>query len=280
MAFQEKNAIMADSSLLKIRELSRSFGGIRAVDSLSFDVARGEITGLIGPNGAGKTTVFNLITGACQPDRGAGSIRLEGADLLGKHPHEIVRAGVSRTFQNIRLFGRMTCLENAMTPFLARGSSGPLQAFFRASSVRQEEKRAREAAFALLTEMGIAHVADRAASTLPYGFQRKLEIARALTCLTADAPRLLLLDEPAAGMNDVETRELGETIVRVRTNFGVTILLIEHHISLVMAVCSYIVVMDRGRLLAQGTPQAVRDDQRVVAAYLGRRGARGKETEA
>ncbi|MDR3231718.1 MAG: ABC transporter ATP-binding protein [Synergistaceae bacterium] len=256
--------------LLKVRDLSRSFGGIRAVDGLSFDAARGEITGLIGPNGAGKTTVFNLITGVCRPS--AGSIRLNGTDLTGARPDRIVRAGVARTFQNIRLFGRMTCLQNVMVPLLARGACGPFIAFFRTPAVRGEEARARAEALRIMAETGVADDAERTASTLPYGRQRRLEIARALACFPPDISRsrLLLLDEPAAGMNDAETRELAATIVRVREIFDVTVLLIEHHIDLVMDVCSRIVVMERGALLAEGTPRDVRNDERVITAYLGR----------
>jgi ABC-type branched-subunit amino acid transport system ATPase component len=265
------------TALLEVRQLSRSFGGIRAVDSLSFDVERGGITGLIGPNGAGKTTVFNLITGVYVPES-TGAVRLNGENLVGKRPHEIVRAGVSRTFQNIRLFNRMTCLENVMTPLLVRGASGPLAALLRAKPVRVEAAQAQAAALSILGEMGLADAADRVASTLPYGLQRKLEIARALACMptgvTGSQPRLLLLDEPAAGMNEAETHELGETILKVREDFDVTILLIEHHISLVMRVCTHLVVMDRGALLAEGTPLAVRNDESVVAAYLGRPRAR------
>jgi ABC-type branched-subunit amino acid transport system ATPase component len=267
----------ASSPLLQVRGLTRSFGGIRAVESLSFDAARGGITGLIGPNGAGKTTVFNLITGVYRPT--AGTISLNGVDLTAKRPHEVVRAGVSRTFQNIRLFNRMSCLENVMVPLFARGRSS-LGAFFRTPFVREEERRTREKALAVMEEMGLADAAHRPASTLPYGLQRKLEIARALACgLLVQGPRLLLLDEPAAGMNDAETRELGEVIVKVQKDFDVTVMLIEHHISLVMDICTHIAVMDRGALLAEGPPQAIRSDERVVAAYLGRprgRGAGGK----
>jgi len=271
------------NTLLEVRGLSRSFGGIRAVDSLSFDAKLGDITGLIGPNGAGKTTVFNLITGVYIPD-GIGIVRLNGQNLVGKRPHEIVLAGVSRTFQNIRLFKRMTCIENVMTPLLVRGKSSPLAAFFRTRFVREEEARARKAAMTILGEMGLAEAADRVASTLPYGLQRKLEIARALACVPqtdsssgAGASRLLLLDEPAAGMNEAETNELRDTILKVRKEFNVTMLLIEHHISLVMDVCDHIVVMDRGALLAEGTPSAVRNDERVITAYLGRPRTRGRE---
>jgi len=279
----------AFNALLEVRGLSRSFGGIRAVESLSLDAKQGNITGLIGPNGAGKTTVFNLITGVYLPDKGineaaTGTVKLNGENLIGKRPHEIVRAGVSRTFQNIRLFNRMTCIENVMTPLLVRGASNPLAAFFRTGFVREEEARARKMAMLILDEMGLAEAADRTASTLPYGLQRKLEIARALACAppvestsSKPSPRLLLLDEPAAGMNEAETNELRDTILKVRKDFDVTMLLIEHHISLVMDVCDHIVVIDRGALLAEGTPQAIRNDERVVTAYLGRPRARRKQ---
>jgi ABC-type branched-subunit amino acid transport system ATPase component len=256
-------------ALLEVRDLTRAFGGIRAVDGLSFDAERGGITGLIGPNGAGKTTVFNLITAVYRPT--SGSIRLGGADLVGRRPDEVVRSGVSRTFQNIRLFNRMTCLQNVMTPILARSPSGPLASVFRTPSARRGESEAREKAYAIMKDMGIENSALRVASTLPYGLQRKLEIARAIAC----GPSLLLLDEPAAGMNDAETRELGETIVRVKNDFDVTILLIEHHIHLIMDICARIVVMERGTLLAFGTPDEIRGDPRVVEAYLGRQ--RGRE---
>jgi ABC-type branched-subunit amino acid transport system ATPase component len=249
---------------LEVRDLSRMFGGIRAVEGLSFDAERGRVTGLIGPNGAGKTTVFNLITAVYKPT--SGSIRLGGTDLAGRRPDEVVRSGVSRTFQNIRLFNRMTCLENVMTPILARASCGPIASLFGTPSARREQSEARERAYAIMRDIGIEESAHRAASTLPYGLQRKLEIARAIAC----SPSLLLLDEPAAGMNDSETRELGETIVRIRHDFDVTILLIEHHIQLIMNICAHIVVMERGALLASGSPDEIREDPRVVDAYLGR----------
>ncbi|MDR3321641.1 MAG: ABC transporter ATP-binding protein [Synergistaceae bacterium] len=248
---------------LEVRNLTRAFGGIVAVDSLSFTAERG-ITGLIGPNGAGKTTVFNLISGVYRPS--AGSVLLDGAELSSKRPHEVVRAGVSRTFQNIRLFNRMTCLENVMIPLLARGVRGPVAALLSTAPVKDEERDARERALSIMEDVGISGVSGRPAFTLPYGLQRKLEIARALAC----APNLLLLDEPAAGMNDAETRELGESIVKVQSDFDVTIVLIEHHINLVMDICGRIVVMERGALLAEGSPAEIRGDERVVAAYLGR----------
>jgi branched-chain amino acid transport system ATP-binding protein len=258
--------------LLEVRKLSRSFGGINAVDGLSFDVAKGSITGLIGPNGAGKTTVFNLITAVYRPT--SGTISLNGVNLAGGKPNQVVVAGVSRTFQNIRLFGRMTSLENVTVPLRARETYNPFAAFLRTSSVRKEEKSVREKALAIMDGLGISDVADRQAATLPYGLQRKLEIARALAC----APCLLLLDEPAAGMNDSETRELGDTILKVRDKFDVSIILIEHNINLVMNICTRLVVIDRGALLAMGSPQEIKDDARVVEAYLGRRHERGKRS--
>jgi branched-chain amino acid transport system ATP-binding protein len=258
-----------ERSLLKVRGLSRAFGGIHAVEALSFDVAQGDIMGLIGPNGAGKTTVFNLITGVYRPT--AGTISLMGMDLTRKRPHEIVRSGISRTFQNIRLFNRMTCLENVMVPLFAQGNS-VLGTFFHTPFVRKEERRVREEALAVMDDMGLSDAAHRIASTLPYGLQRKLEIARALACgLSIRGPRLLLLDEPAAGMNNAETGELEEVILKVQKDFGVTIMLIEHHIDLVMNICSHVAVMERGTLLAEGSPQEIRNDARVVAAYLGSR---------
>jgi ABC-type branched-subunit amino acid transport system ATPase component len=253
------------SGALEIRELTRSFGGIKAVDGLTFTAEAGDITGLIGPNGAGKTTVFNLVTAVYRP--ASGAILLDGVDLTRMKPFEVVRAGVARTFQNIRLFGRVTCLENVTTPILARASYGSVAAALRTLAVRREESEARERALSIMRELGIGEMADASASTLPYGIQRKLEIARALAC----SPKLLLLDEPAAGMNDAETEALGETIKRVRRGFGVTIILIEHNIKLVMEICSRVAVMERGALLAAGTPGEIRENPRVIEAYLGRR---------
>jgi ABC-type branched-subunit amino acid transport system ATPase component len=252
-------------NILETRELTRTFGGIRAVEGLSFAAPRGGITGLIGPNGAGKTTVFNLITAVYRPT--SGSIIFNGTDLAWKKPYEVVGSGIARTFQNIRLFGRVSCLENVMTPILARAPYGPLSAILRTPPVRRENRAAREKALSIMDEIGISDAAGRQASTLPYGLQRKLEIARALAC----SPTLLLLDEPAAGMNDAETRELGATIEKVRRNFGVSIILIEHHINLVMDICTHVVVMERGALLASGSSSDVRQNERVVESYLGRR---------
>jgi ABC-type branched-subunit amino acid transport system ATPase component len=267
------------TGLLEIESLTKDFGGIRAVDSLTFRVREGGITGIIGPNGAGKTTVFNLITGVYRPT--TGDIRLEGVSAVGKRPDRIVALGIARTFQNIRLFNRQTCIENVMTPLLQRAECPLFSALLRMPRARSVERETREKAMRLLAAMGIEAYADARASTLPYGLQRKLEIARAL----AAEPKLLLLDEPAAGMNPEETRSLADLIVRVHDEFGVSILLIEHHMDLVMNICSSVVVMNFGALLAQGRPDEIRTDERVIRAYLGKKkrertAAEGEESHA
>ena len=250
--------------LLEVKELTKAFGGIRAVDGLSFSVAPDAITGIIGPNGAGKTTVFNLVTGVYRPDGGA--IDFSGRSLLGIRPDQIVGAGIARTFQNIRLFNRRTCLENVLTPMLQRAPYGVPAALLRTPAVRKVDRELREKSRLLLAEMGLEKMADVQASALPYGLQRKLEIARAL----AMEPKLLLLDEPAAGMNPEESRALSALIQDIRERFNLTILLIEHHMDVVMRVCSHIVVINFGALLADGPPEKVRTDERVLQAYLGK----------
>ncbi|MDI9369845.1 MAG: ABC transporter ATP-binding protein [Synergistaceae bacterium] len=250
-------------ALLSVSGLTRDFGGIRAVDSLSFDVHEGSITGIIGPNGAGKTTVFNLITGLCRPTSGA--VLFKGAEIGGGRPDAIVRKGIARTFQNIRLFNRRTCLENVLTPLFQRESCGFVCSLLGLPSARRLERELTEKARTLLRTLGLEGYAGAEAGTLPYGLQRKLEIARAL----ATEPTLLLLDEPAAGMNPDETRRLADLIAEVREMFGITVLLIEHHMDLVMNICSPIVVMNFGALLATGSPDEVRANPEVVAAYLG-----------
>jgi ABC-type branched-subunit amino acid transport system ATPase component len=250
--------------LLEVNGLTKTFGGIRAVDCLSFQVAPDSITGIIGPNGAGKTTVFNLVTGVYRPD--AGSIDFEGRSLTGIRPDQIVGAGIARTFQNIRLFNRRTCLENVLTPLLQKAPYSVPAALLRTPGVRKLDRELREKSRFLLAEMGLEKLADVQASALPYGLQRKLEIARAL----AMQPRLLLLDEPAAGMNPEESRALSTLIEEIRERFNLTILLIEHHMDVVMRVCSHIVVMNFGALLAEGPPEKVRTDERVLQAYLGK----------
>ena len=250
--------------LLEVKGLTKAFGGIRAVDGLTFAVAPDAITGIIGPNGAGKTTVFNLVTGVYRPDGGA--IDFSGRSLLGIRPDQIVGAGIARTFQNIRLFNRRTCLENVLTPMLQRAPYGVPAALLRTPAVRKVDRELREKSRLLLAEMGLEKMADVQASALPYGLQRKLEIARAL----AMEPKLLLLDEPAAGMNPEESRALSALIQDIRERFNLTILLIEHHMDVVMRVCSHIVVINFGALLADGTPEKVRTDERVLQAYLGK----------
>ena len=250
--------------LLEIRGLSREFGGIRAVDDLSFSVAPGSITGIIGPNGAGKTTVFNLVTGVYRPT--AGEIRLGDTVLSGRRPDEVVRAGVARTFQNIRLFNRLSCLDNVRVPLLQRETYGVFSSLLRLPGVRARHRGVDARAEELLDLVGLSEHRDRGASNLPYGLQRKLEIARAL----AMEPKLLLLDEPAAGMNPEESRALSALIQDIRERFNLTILLIEHHMDVVMRVCSHIVVINFGALLADGPPEKVRTDERVLQAYLGK----------
>ncbi|HPD96825.1 MAG TPA: ABC transporter ATP-binding protein [Synergistales bacterium] len=250
--------------LLSVKGLSRDFGGIRAVDSFTFDVREGTITGIIGPNGAGKTTVFNLVTGIYRPS--AGSIMFCGEDIGGFRPDRIVRMGIARTFQNIRLFNRRSCLENVLTPLMQREKFSFLGALAGSPGNRNKDRKLRDRALELLSELGLERHASCQAGTLPYGLQRKLEIARAL----ATEPSLLLLDEPAAGMNPEETRSLARLISEVREKFQITILLIEHHMDLVMNICSPVIVMNFGTLLATGTPGEIRENQAVVDAYLGK----------
>ncbi len=253
-----------NAPLLEIKGLTKAFGGIKAVDDLSFSVAPGAITGIIGPNGAGKTTVFNLVTGVYRAD--AGSVDFEERSLLRIRPDQIVGAGIARTFQNIRLFNRRTCLENVLTPMLQRAPYSVPAALLQTPKVRRVDRELRDKSRALLAEMGLEKLADIQASALPYGLQRKLEIARAL----AMEPKLLLLDEPAAGMNPEESRTLSGLIEEIREKFKLTILLIEHHMDVVMRVCAHIVVINFGALLAEGSPERVRTDERVLQAYLGK----------
>lgn len=251
--------------LLECRGLSRAFGGIRAVDALSLTVNRGEVLGLIGPNGAGKTTVFNLISGFYAPT--AGEVLLEGHSLTGLRPDAIVRRGVARTFQNIRLFARQTALENVRTPLLQRHPRGVLPTLLGTPAVRREEARCTARAQELLDLVGLAPWGDAVAGTLPYGHQRRLELARAL----ALDPLVLLLDEPAAGMNPEETHALTTLLEGVAHRLALTVLVIEHHMDLVMRFCSRIAVLHFGRLLAEGLPSDIRASEAVRDAYLGRK---------
>nr|WP_295945053.1 ABC transporter ATP-binding protein [uncultured Agathobaculum sp.] len=250
-------------AMLEVTSLGISFGGLRAVDELSMKIEKGGLVGLIGPNGAGKTTVFNMLTGVYRPTD--GGIRLDGQNLIGKKPHEICKLGVARTFQNIRLFSGLTVLDNVKTGLHNEITYSLAESLFHVGSYRKKERAMNEKAMELLSVFGLENVADYKASNLPYGKQRKLEIARAL----ATDPKLLLLDEPAAGMNPNETGELMETIELVRKKFGVTVLLIEHDMKLVSGICEYLYVLNFGRLLAEGTPAEVLKNPEVVTAYLG-----------
>lgn len=250
-------------ALLEVNRLSISFGGLHAVDDFNLSIEKGELYGLIGPNGAGKTTVFNLLTGVYKPTEGV--IRLDGKDITGKSTIEINRNGIARTFQNIRLFKDMPVLDNVKAGFHNHYRYSALTGILRLPKFRQIENSMNERSMEILKVFELDGKANLLAGNLPYGMQRKLEIARAL----ATEPRLLLLDEPAAGMNPNETAELMETIRFVRDHFDMTILLIEHDMKLVSGICEKLTVLNFGRTLAQGITSDVLSDPAVVAAYLG-----------
>lgn len=249
--------------ILSAQKCTMRFGGLTAVKDFDLQLMPQELVGLIGPNGAGKTTVFNLLTGVYEPTE--GRIVFRGRDITGWKPYQIARLGIARTFQNIRLFRSLTVLQNVKAGVQKHLSTGLWHAAWRTYTLLQEEKAVEAEVWRLLCEMGLDDVAHYPAGDLPYGEQRRLEIARAL----ATHPQLLLLDEPAAGMNPQETADLMELIRRLRDEYGLTILLIEHDMKVVMGICERIVVLDYGEEIAQGTPGQIRTDPRVIEAYLG-----------
>ena len=274
-------------NVLRLEDVTMQFGGVVAVNNLSLEVDRGEIVALIGPNGAGKTTAFNCVTGVYEPTNGV--VSFEGKPVVSNHPRgkmkklyagenaekylsvrtidptpdQITKLGIARTFQNIRLWKSMTVFDNVLTAKHMRAKQNVLSAALRIS--RAEERRMREETASLLEEQDLMQYADDMAVSLPYGLQRRLEIARAL----ATEPKLLLLDEPAAGMNPQETQELGEFIVQIKNKYGLTVFMIEHHMDLVMQFSDRIYVIDFGKLICSGTPETVKADKRVIEAYLG-----------
>lgn len=250
-------------SVLETRNLGISFGGLQALQDVHFSINEGEIIGLIGPNGAGKTTVFNLLTDVYIPTDGV--IELDGENIVGKKTYQITQNGIARTFQNIRLFKDVSVIDNVKIAMNSQMKYSVLSGIFRLPAYRREEKEVSRRAHELLQVFRMDENAHDLARNLPYGQQRKLEIARAL----ATNPRVLLLDEPAAGMNPTETMELMETIKLIRDRFQVAVLLIEHDMNFVMGICEHIVVLDYGKIIAEGTAEEVRNNPKVIAAYLG-----------
>ncbi|NQU43582.1 ABC transporter ATP-binding protein [bacterium] len=253
---------MTPDAILEVRELSKRFGGVHALEGVECIVPEGQVFAVIGPNGAGKTTFFNCLTGVTRPT--TGSIRFQNRPLAGLPSHRIAEAGIARTWQTIRLFEHMTVLENVLVGCHTRGSTGFPGAILRLPSQRREERRLREAAMNHLQRLEIAHLAHRPVSSLPFLQQRRVELARAL----AAEPKLLLLDEPAAGLNTRETGQLGELILSIREQ-GLTVLLVEHDMSLVMEISDQVLVLDHGVPIAEGPPRQIQENEKVIAIYLG-----------
>jgi branched-chain amino acid transport system ATP-binding protein len=250
-------------TLFSTKALTKKFGGVTAVSSVNLAIPEGDIVGLIGPNGAGKTTFFNVISGIMPPT--SGDLFFDGRKITGMKPYRITRLGMARTFQNIRLFSGMTTVENVFVARHVRTRAGVFSALFGGRTASREDSQSLEKINKILSDLDLTDSADTPADTLSYGQQRRLEIARAL----ATEPRLLLLDEPSAGMNTRETEELMDMIMKIRSR-GITVLLIEHDMNLVMGICEKIVVLDYGRKIAEGTPVEIRNNEEVIEAYLGR----------
>ncbi|WP_102957707.1 ABC transporter ATP-binding protein [Mangrovicella endophytica] len=266
---------ISPAPLLKVERLAKNFGGVRALNGIDFALNEGDLVGLIGPNGSGKTTAFNIVTGILKPSE--GRITFGGADVTGNAPETNAALGMARTFQNIRLFNDLPVVDNVMVGLHRKRGPGFLATVLGLRAAARAEAEIRQRAMAVLDILGLSGRAAERVGGLPYGDQRKVEFARAL----ASDPRLLLLDEPTAGMNPYETADLGATIARLHRELGITILLVEHDMKMVMGICQRLVVINQGNMLAQGTPAEIRADQRVVEAYLGhgRKGGRQRGPE-